>query len=72
MVVRVHRDAVGAGPDVEILIGDSSKFRADTGWEPKIPFDKTLRSDDYLKLSPAGRVPALEVDGITMFGKVCF
>lgn len=29
--------------DVEILIGDSSKFRADTGWEPQIPFDQTLR-----------------------------
>jgi len=29
--------------DVEILIGDSSKFRADTGWEPRIPFEQTLR-----------------------------
>lgn len=29
--------------DVEILVGDSSKFRADTGWEPRIPFDQTLR-----------------------------
>src|SRR5918992_635194 len=29
--------------DVEILIGDSSKFRADTGWEPRIPFDQTLQ-----------------------------
>ncbi len=28
--------------DVEILIGDSSKFRADTGWEPLIPFEKTI------------------------------
>jgi GDP-4-dehydro-6-deoxy-D-mannose reductase len=28
--------------DVEILIGDSSKFRADTGWQPEIPFDQTL------------------------------
>lgn len=28
--------------DVEILIGDSSKFRADTGWEPQIPFEKTI------------------------------
>src|SRR6202007_3172612 len=28
--------------DVEILIGDSSKFRADTGWEPHIPFGETL------------------------------
>src|SRR5215210_28170 len=29
--------------DVEILIGDSSKFRADTGWEPRIPFEQTVR-----------------------------
>jgi GDP-4-dehydro-6-deoxy-D-mannose reductase len=29
--------------DVEILIGDSSKFRADTGWEPRIPFEQTLQ-----------------------------
>ncbi len=28
--------------DVEILVGDSSKFRAATGWEPRIPFDQTL------------------------------
>ncbi len=34
--------------DVEILIGDSSKFRDDTGWEPEIPFDKTLQDTvDY-------------------------
>ena len=28
--------------DVEILIGDASKFKADTGWEPCIPFEQTL------------------------------
>lgn len=28
--------------DVETLLGDSSKFRADTGWEPRIPLEKTL------------------------------
>lgn len=27
------------------------------------PFDKTLRSSEYLALHPAGRVPALEIDG---------
>lgn len=27
------------------------------------PFDKTLRSADYLALNPAGRVPALEMNG---------
>lgn len=34
--------------DVEILLGDCSKFHRDTGWEPKIPFDQTLRDTvDY-------------------------
>jgi GDP-4-dehydro-6-deoxy-D-mannose reductase len=28
--------------DVEILIGDASKFKANTGWEPRIPFEQTL------------------------------
>ena len=42
--VKVEVDPERLRPsDVEILIGDSSKFRADTGWEPRIPFDQTLR-----------------------------
>lgn len=31
------------------------------------PFDRTLRSEEFLSLSPAGRVPALEIDGERMF-----
>jgi len=41
--VKIEPDPKRMRPsDVEILIGDSSKFRADTGWEPQIPFEKTL------------------------------
>jgi len=29
--------------DVLVLQGDSSKFRKETGWEPEIPFEKTLK-----------------------------
>ena len=28
--------------DVEILLGDYSKFKADTGWEPQIPLSQTV------------------------------
>lgn len=31
------------------------------------PFDKTLRSPEFLARSPAGRVPALEIDGTALF-----
>lgn len=42
--VKVEVDPERLRPsDVEVLIGDASKFRADTGWEPRIPFDQTLR-----------------------------
>lgn len=59
--VKVETDPERLRPsDVEILIGDSSKFRADTGWEPRIAFDKTLA--DVLdfwrrRLAPAAGQP---------------
>jgi GDP-4-dehydro-6-deoxy-D-mannose reductase len=47
--VKVEQDPARMRPsDVEILLGDCSKFKADTGWEPQIPFDQTLRDTfDY-------------------------
>ncbi|MDX1632219.1 MAG: GDP-mannose 4,6-dehydratase [Thermoanaerobaculia bacterium] len=42
--VQVEQDPERMRPsDVERLIGDSSKFRADTGWEPEIPLERTLQ-----------------------------
>jgi len=29
--------------DVQILLGDSSKFRKQTGWKPEIPFETTMK-----------------------------
>lgn len=31
------------------------------------PFDNSLRESEYLNISPAGRVPALEIDGDVLF-----
>jgi len=54
--VRIEPDPERMRPsDVEILIGDSSKFRECTGWEPRIPLETTLRDLlDYWR----GRVAA--------------
>jgi GDP-4-dehydro-6-deoxy-D-mannose reductase len=47
--------------DVEILIGDSSKFRGDTGWEPRIPFEQTVRDLlDYWRKVLAARKARLQ------------
>lgn len=41
--VEVREDPERLRPsDVEILVGDSSKFRRDTGWEPRFSLDQTL------------------------------
>jgi GDP-4-dehydro-6-deoxy-D-mannose reductase len=40
--------------DVPHLEGDNSKFRADTGWKPEIPFEQTLKDLlDFWRLNPA-------------------
>jgi len=42
--VRVEQDPERMRPsDVVRLIGDSTKFRNDTGWAPEVPYDQTLR-----------------------------
>jgi GDP-4-dehydro-6-deoxy-D-mannose reductase len=58
--VEVDRDRLRPS-DVEILIGDSSKFRADTGWEPRIPFEQTVRDLlDYWRRTLAARKARLQ------------
>lgn len=42
--IKVEQDPSRMRPsDVPILIGDFEKLRQRTGWEPKIPFEKTLK-----------------------------
>ncbi len=41
--VEIRHDPARMRPsDVEILLGDSSKFTQKTGWKPEIPFEKTM------------------------------
>jgi GDP-4-dehydro-6-deoxy-D-mannose reductase len=42
--VEIRQDPARMRPsDVPVLIGDSTKFRQRTGWQPKIPYEQTLR-----------------------------
>ena len=41
--IEIRQDVCRLRPsDVKILWADASKFRAQTGWEPKIPFNQTM------------------------------
>ena len=41
--IKIVQDKTRLRPsDVEVLIGDASKFRKETGWQPVIPFEKTM------------------------------
>jgi len=41
--IKIVQDKERIRPsDVEVLIGDASKFRKQTGWKPEIPFTKTM------------------------------
>jgi len=42
--ISIQEDPARLRPsDVEILLGDATKFRSETGWKPEIPFEKTMR-----------------------------
>jgi len=44
--IEVREDPKRLRPsDVPVLLGDNSKFRQATGWEPRIPFEQTLRDE---------------------------
>ncbi len=41
--IEIRQDPSRMRPsDVEVLQGDCSKFKQQTGWEPRIPFEKTM------------------------------
>ncbi|MFQ5574255.1 MAG: GDP-mannose 4,6-dehydratase [Terriglobia bacterium] len=50
--IKVEQDPARLRPsDVEILEGDSSKFREETGWSPEIPLEQTLKDSlDYWRV----------------------
>ena len=42
--IKIVQDPARMRPsDVQILLGDSSKFRDKTGWKPEIPFETTMK-----------------------------
>jgi GDP-4-dehydro-6-deoxy-D-mannose reductase len=42
--IRVEQDPARMRPsDVPVLLGDASRFRNRTGWDPTIPFEQTMR-----------------------------
>ncbi|GAA3408557.1 GDP-mannose 4,6-dehydratase [Paenibacillus hodogayensis] len=42
--ISIQEDPARLRPsDVEILLGDYSKFHAETGWKPEIPFETTMK-----------------------------
>ena len=59
MTLRLHHVAQSRSMRTLWLLNELGVTFEVTEW----PFDKTLRSPEYLALNPAGRVPALEFDG---------
>ncbi len=54
--VKIKTDPTRLRPsDVELLLGDCSKFQKETGWKPEIPFEKTLKDSlDYWREKISG------------------
>ena len=43
MKIKVSVDESKLRPiDTPVIIGDNSRIKTDLGWEPRIPFEKTL------------------------------
>ena len=43
-VIRVERDPERQRPtDIPVLVGDNTRLREETGWEPRISLKETLR-----------------------------
>jgi GDP-4-dehydro-6-deoxy-D-mannose reductase len=61
--VKIETDPARLRPsDVEVLIGDATRFRAATGWEPRIPLDRTIADTlDYWRGRLAARRQAVGV-----------
>jgi len=55
--ITVERDTARArSSDMPLVVADCSKFRAQTGWQPVIPFEDTLRDVlDYWRAQVAGK-----------------
>jgi GDPmannose 4,6-dehydratase len=42
--IKVQQDTERLRPlDADLQVPDTSKFKAHTGWEPEIPFEKTMK-----------------------------
>jgi GDP-4-dehydro-6-deoxy-D-mannose reductase len=55
--VEVRQDPARMRPsDVPVLVGDSTKFRQQVGWQPQIPYEQTLRDMlDYWRARTKGQ-----------------
>ncbi len=56
--IRIEPDAARSRPsDTPVTLCDASKFKKQTGWEPQIPFEQTLRDTlDYWRARVKGAI----------------